>query len=221
MPDSALFQTYTAVPTLQYKGNHPVFREIVTKLTDGNPGTCQSIFNLSTTLEKQLVDVEDFKLFLQAVHDYLVTANSPGRSTIFRVIRYCLTTLAHVQAVVDEQVHYIVVMSMEKESDYSMERIQALKIIDRSRRVCGHTNVYPAIFARSLVSIANSKEDNFRKIAVESLRELTLSNPTLVASVQGFPSLMDAIIDPVTQDIADSVMHTVLFLMNDPATRCV
>ncbi len=204
---------------VNYDGNNLVFREILTKLSDGNPGSCQSVFALANSLEKQSIAVDDFQSFLTAAHDLLVIFDSAKRSSLLRSIRYCISSPQHVDILKEECIHYLVVNSFEKESDYSMERIQALKIMDRVRRICVAADAYPIAFARSLVSIANSKEDNFRKIALESLRELSLSHPSLVAAVQGFSTLVDAIMDPVSQEIADSVTHTILFLLNEPSTR--
>lgn len=219
MPDSALFQPVHLAQPIHYAGENATYRDILGRLSEGSATACQQVFSLSKSLERQSISLEDFRVFLQTVHDLLVLFDSTKRASLFRTIRYSVTTLAHVQTLVEEEIHYAVIMSLEKESDYSMERIQALKIVDRSRRVCGSSDFFPISFVRSLVSIANSREDNFRKIAIESLRELSLANPALVATVQGFSTLMDAVVDPVSQDIADSILHSVLFLLNDPSTR--
>ncbi len=181
----------------------------------------KSFRNWLNSLEKQLVAVDDFQLFLNAAHDLLILFDSAKRSSLLRAIRYSISSVQHVQCLKDEEIHYIVVNSFERESDNTMERIQALKMMDRVRRICNLKDGYPISFARSLVSIANSKEDNFRKIALESLRELSLSHTSLVAAVQGFSTLMDAVVEPVSQDIADAITHTILFLLNDPLTRYV
>ena len=79
--------------------------------------------------------------------------------------------------------------------------------------------LYPVSFARSLVAVANSKEDSFRKICVETLRELSLANPKLIATVNGYSCLLEAVIDPITQELADNILLTVLYLLNDPNIR--
>lgn len=219
IPNIAFQQNNLVTPTVQYQGNNLLFREILLKLAEGTTGSCQSVFGLVNSLEKQSISIEDFQLFLNAAHDLLVVFDSAKRSSLFRAIRYSISSIQHVQVLKDEDIHYLVVNAFERESDNTMERIQALKIMDRIRRVCGPDDGYPIAFARSLISIANSKEDNFRKIALESLRELSLSHPSLVAAVQGFSTLVDAIVDPVSQEIADSITHTILFLLNDPSTR--
>lgn len=79
--------------------------------------------------------------------------------------------------------------------------------------------LYPISFARSLVAVANSKEDSFRKICIETLRELSLVNAKLVASVNGYSCLLEAVIDPITQELADNILLTILYLLNDPSIR--
>lgn len=194
-----------------------ILNEIVGKLKDGLPGACQSVFSLSTSLERQVVSTDDFQRFLQDTHDLLITLDSAKRSSLFRVIRYCIQSAAYVKVLVSEDVHWLIVAALERESDYSMERIQALKIIDRIRKIA--PDAFPVAFARSLVAISNSKEDNFRKVCLESLRELAVANPCLVAVVQGFTTLIDAVVDPVAQDVADNILRSILFLLNDPSTR--
>ena len=57
--------------------------------------------------------------------------------------------------------------------------MQALKLIEKTRLVA--PRIFPIAFARSLVAIANHKEDTFRKISIEALRSLSMVNPALVA----------------------------------------
>ena len=194
-----------------------ILNEVVSKLKEGLSGACQSVFSLSTSLERQIVSPEDFQKFLSDIHDLLITLDSAKRSSLFRVIRYCIQSSVYVKIIVNEDIHWLIVTALERESDYSMERIQALKIIDRVRKVAPES--FPIAFARSLVAISNSKEDNFRKVCLESLRELSLVNTCIVAVVQGFSTLIDAVIDPVSQDVADNIIRSILFLMNDPVTR--
>jgi rapamycin-insensitive companion of mTOR len=97
--------------------------------------------------------------------------------------------------------------------------MQALKIIEKVQEISAET--FPVAFARSLVAVANYKEDAFRKICIEALRDLALKNPELVAAVEGFAPMMDAVMEPITQSMADSILLTIIYLLNDPATRAV
>eukprot|EP01031_Cornospumella_fuschlensis_P035570 gene35570-43134_t len=155
--------------------------------------------------------------FLSSVRSTFVAAESTKRGLVLRAIRICIQSSAFVKALIMEEFHWLIVESLEKDSEFSMERIQALKLMDKVRKV--DPDNFPVAFGRSIISIANSKEDTFRKICVESLRELALANPALVASLYGFSTLVDAILEPITQELADNITLSILYLLNDPNTR--
>ncbi len=98
-----------------------------------------------------------------------------------------------------------------------MERMQAFKLMEKVRIIAPH--IYPLAFGRSLVAVTNFKEDNFRKLCLEALRELSLANPKVVAAVNGYSSLLEGVLEPITQEMADSILLTVLYLLNDPQIR--
>ena len=95
--------------------------------------------------------------------------------------------------------------------------MQAFKLMETIRIVSPH--LFPIAFARSLVAVANYKEDSFRKICIESLRLLALANPSLVSIVDGFVPLLDTVIEPITQPMADSIILSILHLLSDPYSR--
>lgn len=136
---------------------------------------------------------------------------------MLRASRLSMHNEHFVQAILDEEIHWIVVTSLERDYDYSMERMQAFKLMEKIRIIA--PQLYPVAFGRSLVAVANSRDDNFRKLCLEALRELAIVNPRVVAAVGGFSSLLDAVIEPLTQEMADNIMLTVLFLLNDAQTR--
>lgn len=177
-----------------------------------------SIFSLTNTLEKNPVSVENFHVFLEEVHDLLVNLDAAKKSALFRTIRFCIVSPVHVKSFVTNDVSWIVIISLEQDNESNiMERTQALKLMERVRKIA--PELFPTSFGRSLVAIANSKEDSFRKVCIDSLRELALLNPSLVATVHGFPSLLDAVVDPINQESAEHILYTLVYLLNDPLTR--
>jgi hypothetical protein len=102
-----------------------------------------------------------------------------------------------VQALLDSQMHWAVVLSLERDGDCAVERMQALKVIEKVMEVA--PTLFPITFARSIVAVANWKEDPFRKVCIEVLNNLSLAAPQLVAAVDGFVPLMDAVVEPVSQ----------------------
>ncbi|RYG68985.1 hypothetical protein EON64_03885 [archaeon] len=187
------------------------------RLTSQPSSSLVSIYGLINSLEKCTVTLTVYQGFLSSVRSTFVAAESTKRGLILRAIRLCLQNAAFIKVLMVEEFHWLIVESLEKDSEYTMERIQALKLMDKVRKV--DPDNFPVAFGRSIISIANSKEDSFRKICVESLRELALANPALVASLYGFCTLVDAVLDPITQELADNITLTILYLLNDPNTR--
>jgi hypothetical protein len=179
--------------------------------------TLSYVFTLTNSLEKISITLEDFKSFLVSAHNLLITGDSSKRSSLLRAIRLSTQNELFVKCLIEEEIHWIVVTSLERDFDYSMERMQAFKLMEKIRTIA--PLLYPISFGRSLVAIANYKEDNFRKICLEGLRELSIANPRIVAAVNGFSALLEAVIEPLTVDMADNILLTLLFLLNDPQTR--
>jgi hypothetical protein len=95
--------------------------------------------------------------------------------------------------------------------------MQALKLVKKMLDVSPDT-FHPG-FARSLVAIAAEKGDNFRRVALETLRELGIKNPRVAFEADAFRVLFDAVLDPSTQDLSESILVTMLHLLNSPDTR--
>ena len=188
-------------------------------LQESQKGYASTIFTLTKALEKSIPTAIQFSTFITENHDILIKGDSSKRCSILRAMRYSLETRDNVKILIDLQMHWSVVTSLEKDGDCAVERMQALKLMEKVQSVA--PDLYPIAFARSLVAVANYKEDSFRKICVDTLRELALSNPVLVTVVDGFGPLMDAVLEPITQPLADSILLTIIYLLNDPATRSI
>lgn len=199
----------------------PILVQIATKLKssqdDAQRNYASTIFTLTKSLETSNHNLEEFTTFITETYDILIKGDSSKRSSILRAVRYCLTSKDAVKVMIEQQLHWAIVASLEKDGDCAVERMQALKVMEKVQQVA--SDIYPLAFARSLVAVANYKEDNFRKICIDSLRDLALSNPGLVAAVDGFAPLMDAVLEPITQPMADSILLTIIYLLNDPITR--
>eukprot|EP01039_Chlorochromonas_danica_P002589 gene2589-2831_t len=183
------------------------------------PSHVSTLLSLINSLEGKMVSLPVFLDFLGNIRPLFVSGNTTNRSLILRTIRFCIRSAVEVKALISEEVHFLIVESLERDSEYVIERIQALKAMDTVRRLDpGH---YPVAFGRSIIAVAASKDDALRKICMESLRELSLANTALVASLQGFATLIDAILEPISQDLADNITMTIIFLLNDPVTRRV
>jgi rapamycin-insensitive companion of mTOR len=139
---------------------------------------------------------EQFTAFLKEAHDWFTKFDSPMRAMILRIMRLCSSSRAHCIAIIDEEMHWITTVCLEREQECLVERMQALKLIKKFIQHVG--DAFPLAFARSLVAIANYKDDNIRRVCLETLRELSIENPRIVCTVNGLPTLIEAILEPST-----------------------
>jgi rapamycin-insensitive companion of mTOR len=161
----------------------------------------------------------EFRTFLQQVHDVIVTCDSILRSIIIRVVRLLLLDSSYCACLVEEDFHWLLVVSLERDHEFVQERMQALKCMRKFIEVSAAT--FPIAFARSLVAVASNKDDNIRRVCLETVRELIIVNTNVVVQANGLTALLDAVIEPNTQDMAQSILLSVLYLLNDPKARSV
>ncbi|OQR91495.1 hypothetical protein ACHHYP_04658 [Achlya hypogyna] len=139
------------------------------------------------------------------------------RTAALRVLRYSMINSSSIANALTLGIQLFVSRSMERDAKLVGERIQALKVARRLMEIDG--TQMPTCVCRSIVAIANHKEDNLRRVALESLRELAIVNVHVVIQCNGFKTLVDSILDPTCQDLADSLILTLLYLVNEPANR--
>ncbi|KDO20660.1 hypothetical protein SPRG_13413 [Saprolegnia parasitica CBS 223.65] len=139
------------------------------------------------------------------------------RTAALRVLRYSMINSSSIANALMLGVQLFVSRSMERDAKLVGERIQALKVARRLLEIDG--TQMPSCLCRSIVAIANHKEDNLRRVALESLRELAIVNVQVVIQCNGFKTLVDSILDPTCQDLADALLLTLLYLVNEPANR--
>ncbi|RHY99084.1 hypothetical protein DYB35_008117 [Aphanomyces astaci] len=141
------------------------------------------------------------------------------RTAALRVLRYsminCASTAQAIKLV--PILHLFVSRSMERDAKLVGERIQALKVVRRLMDI--DASQVPTSVVRSVVAIANHKEDNLRRVALETLRELAIANVSVVMQCNGIKTLVDCILDPTCQDLADALLMTIMYLINEPANR--
>jgi hypothetical protein len=119
--------------------------------------------------------------------------------------------------VVHQGIDLIVVESLEREHESPHERMQALKLI----RKC--TDVSPSTislaFVRSVVAVASDRDDKFRRVCIDTLRDISFRNPAISSFCGGFRVLFDALLQPDCFEIIDSIIATMLFLYDSTDTR--
>ena len=169
---------------------------------------------------------DEFSNFLRSVHDLHLRADTAVRGALLRVIRFALHTQALYNVLIAEQWHFLVIVSLERESDRDQdylitERMQALKLIKKCIEVGGKIDSKNTqlTFAQSLVAVASHKGDVMRRVCLETLRELSIVNPKVVAMVNGFSLLIEAVYDQSISDMSEAIILTYLYTLNDASSR--
>ncbi|KRX02551.1 Armadillo-type fold [Pseudocohnilembus persalinus] len=100
-----------------------------------------------------------------------------------------------------------------------LEIVQSLKLVRKWIEVAPRT--FPKLLANSLISFAEQADIQFKKPAVETVRKLALGYPELCAASGGIRLLIDSIIDVQISDLSESIVYTLLYLINEPKHRDV
>jgi len=180
-----------------------------------------SLNQLVNSLYSSLPTVSQFDSFLRVVHNILLVTDTNYRVILLRVIRISLTGGEDYfnKFIGNSDMIWIVCTSFERDSEYLPERMQAHKIIKACVISCPKDKQFPNIFVRSLVSVANQKDDQLRRVSLEALRLLCVSNPYEFANGNGPTVLFDAILDPNFSDMSTSLLLSVLHSLSDEKSR--
>ena len=97
------------------------------------------------------------------------------------------------------------------------ERMQSLKWI---RHLVDHYPKHiPKCCIMSLIGIAQNGKDEFRRICLEILRALCITNTQIISECNGFKVLIDSVLNPQLHDISNSLVLTIIYILDHPSTR--
>ena len=150
-----------------------------------------AIYQAASTLISEInhSSLSDIKLFMKLVHDSLVKCNSTIKPVLLRVIRILLVNPQNCDILVQSEIHWIVVTSVEKENDFVLERMQAFKIVKTFLKVSPLT--FPITFANSMVAIASAQDDSLRRVCLEAIRELSIVNTEIATISKGINCMLE------------------------------
>ncbi|TDH70536.1 uncharacterized protein CCR75_005144 [Bremia lactucae] len=164
-----------------------------------------------------LLDSFPMERLMKAMRRLVCDSDTSTRAGAHRALRYAISSSCSIKHFVDLNLPLFAVRSLEREQKYLAERIQALKVVRRIIQIDAAR--MPTGLVASLTAIAGHKDDNMRRVCLETLRELAVLNVEVVAEANGTKVLVDAILEPSFQDLADSLIMTLLFVLNESSTR--
>jgi rapamycin-insensitive companion of mTOR len=80
-------------------------------------------------------------------------------------------------------------------------------------------SVLPCSIVQALASLAEAHDDPYCKISLETLAEIAVTNPKLISESGVMRTIVGAIVDPLHQDLQDSLVACLLYLLNQGQTR--
>ena len=109
-----------------------------------------------------------------------------------------------------------------QEAKMRSEKLQALKLIVHLVQVSAEA--LPRGVCMLLISVAEdrkSEDTQFRRMCLETLRDLMVRNTQVVASCNGVQTLIKEMLTTDSDAFAQSVAYNLLYVLNDPRTRCL
>ncbi|WEW59098.1 hypothetical protein PRK78_004567 [Emydomyces testavorans] len=136
----------------------------------------------------------------------------------YRLTRYAIADRHSIQIIRSFNTDELVILSLVKESKASMEREQALKFIRAFLDVKDGVHEISRAVVRTLVSLAEHREDRLKNICIMTLAEILVKDPALLASSGGIGTLNDALCEG-TFSASDSLAASFIHILDTPSTR--
>ena len=156
---------------------------------------------------------------IRALRGCIASPDTTVRGAALRALRYIVTSAAGVGELRACGAHLHALRALEREPKFVWERMQALKLVRHVLHLA--PEACPRGLVRSLVAVALHEPDNFRRVALETLRAAAVAPrcTPLVAQCGGVVAIVEAVLDPTCKDLEMSFVLSLLLLLNDPATR--
>ncbi|KAK9451377.1 Rapamycin-insensitive companion of mTOR, N-term-domain-containing protein [Limtongia smithiae] len=157
-------------------------------------------------------------VFGRRVQKLLSHSATEVMATGYRTARYAITDLASLKAIINLKTDAFVIRSLAKEQSFNLEREQAIKFIRGYMEVPEGVGELSLGVLCALVAVAEEPADKLNEIALETLAELLLFDPSKVSAAGGIKVLTQALAKG-SYELSDSIMMAFLFLLDMPSTR--
>ncbi|KAH9936411.1 Rapamycin-insensitive companion of mTOR, N-term-domain-containing protein [Fomitopsis serialis] len=154
-----------------------------------------------------------------------------SRATAYRLIRHSLVDFHSVERLKEQKLDWFMVKSLSRDNKYAVEKEQVIKLIraiveiGSERRGPGGTNARGAgavplsnAVLRALNAVAESVDDPFRPICLQTLTEILVIDIELMAKTGGIRVLLHALADG-PPEMAPLLASVFLHIVDCPSTR--
>ncbi|KAI8509714.1 hypothetical protein Bbelb_121420 [Branchiostoma belcheri] len=153
---------------------------------------------------------------IKCVRVSLLSERKEIRAAGLRVFRYFLKDAATMELLLRLKVDFLIARCLDIAQSNDGERVQALRLIRKSV-------VVSRSLVNTLVSVGNEgsqERDRLLRASLCVLCELAIHNPSVVSRCGGVSTILNHVLDCHLSRINESLMATVLHLINQPQTRC-
>ncbi|XP_062509189.1 rapamycin-insensitive companion of mTOR-like [Corticium candelabrum] len=161
-----------------------------------------------------------FENLLYSLRACLLNQQRSVRGATLRTLRYLVNDSDMVQRLVDVKLDLLIMRSFDSVDARPVERVQAMRFIRKLSVVCPQH--VPHSLVVSLVATAEhmSTDEKLTNAALATLSELAIVNPSVVAFSRGIKAILRGTIDCVSNCMGESLLMSILYLLNHPDTRC-
>ncbi|KAL4617283.1 rapamycin-insensitive companion of mTOR-like isoform X2 [Arapaima gigas] len=142
------------------------------------------------------------------------------RAAGLRALRYLICDSSILQKVLHLQVDYLIARCIDIQESNEVEKIQALRLV--RKMIAVNALLFPSSIVSSLIAVGNDgrrERDHMVQACMAIICELALKNPQIVAQRRGLSTILKNVIDCQQSCINESLITTILHLLNHPHTR--
>lgn len=136
----------------------------------------------------------------------------------YRLTRYAIADRKSIRIIRSLHTDELVILSLVKETKASMEREQALKFIRAFLDVKDGVHEIPRAVVRTLVSIAEYREDRLRSICIMTLAEIFVKDPSLLFNSGGV-SVLNGALGEGAFGASESLTACFIHVLDSPRSR--
>jgi rapamycin-insensitive companion of mTOR len=156
---------------------------------------------------------------VKLIRQMLVHRSSYIRAAAVRSMRHLFRVLDVSRCFWKYHCYYFLSPMFFVDKRQDKEKRQIIELMRQITKKFSDAEAVPVLLVKGLVSVAENPEDPYSATSTEILRDLLVKNPYAVSTAGGTKILLSAVIDPKFKDIAESIVMTFLYLLDDAETR--